>query len=219
MANRELYFVDENNQVRILKIEFVWFPGFSINQKQKSIKSLHLKATDAINIPFDEIIEISTKSKNNLGKSLSAFNLKTATLFENTQFSVESAFQSSKVFEKGGPYTEIINFDSRSAKKDPRLKNSGNLLYFIFYGNRFELSTGTAFYDWLYINVLLKNPILCEQIMKFSAFTDIEFNSAKSMNTQAFSIALFVALKRADIDMSDFKRPEVFLKKTKNFYR
>lgn len=218
MAIRQVNIVKQDSVI-IHNIDFKWFPGYSIQQKQKSIKALHEVAIKTLKIPVDEIIEISSKSEIDLGVALSAFNLKTKTQKKGIEYSVESAFQSSKAFEKGGPFTEIMSFNSRKAKKDPRIKESGKLLYFEFYGNKFELSTGTAFYDWLYINVLLKNPLLCDKIMKYRAFTDIEFNPKKSKNSQAFSIALFVSLKLAEVDMSQFKNPDVFLEKTRSFYK
>ena len=46
------------------KIEFTWHPGFSKEQKQKSIKSLHLEAKKKKNL--DNILEVSTKSEINL---------------------------------------------------------------------------------------------------------------------------------------------------------
>lgn len=218
MAIRQVYFSTENF-VETRDIDFKWFPGLAVSQKQKSIRSLHEASVESLQISPDEIIEISSKSENSLGISLSAFNLKTKTQIKGIEYSVESAFQSSKAFEKGGPYTDILHLDSKSAKKDPRIKESGKLIYFEFFGKRFELETGTAFYDWLYINILTKNPALCDRIMKYRAFTDIEFNKKKSLNTQAFSVALYVSLRLKGIDISDIKEPGIFLEKTQSFYR
>ncbi len=217
MAIRQIYIV-KNGFVEVYDVDFTWFPGFSISQKQKSIEDLHNVSIKKLIIRPDEIIEISSKSQLELGIALSAFNLKTKTKKWEKEYSVETAFQSSKVFENGGPYIDILDLDSRSAKKDSRIRNSGKILYFEFCGNRFEASTGTAFYDWLYINVLLKNPALYEQIINYRAFTDIEFNSKKSLNTQAFSVALFVSLHLAGTDMSKLKEPESFLEQTRRFY-
>jgi type I restriction enzyme M protein len=64
------------------------------------------------------------------------------------KYSVESAFQASKVFEFGGPYKDILDKTSREAKKDPRLKNSGKLKFFNFGNRKFELVPTTYFYNW-----------------------------------------------------------------------
>jgi len=221
MAIRECYFAS-NNHVEKFDIEFEYFNGFSPSQKKKSIKSLHEQILKANITQTDKLLEVSSKSEASLGIALSAFNLSTKTKKGGNKYTVESAFQSSKVFEGNIQFKDIIELDSLSAKRDPRLKTSGDLSHFQFFTHRFELSTQTgiqtAFYDWLYINVLLQNSKLCEEVMKYRAFTDIEFNSKKSINSQALSIALFVSLKLADVDMSEFKNPEIFLQATENFY-
>ena len=217
MAIRQCYIASATH-VETNDIEFKYFNGFSLSQKQKSIHSLHEAIVEKKEVTKEQLLEISSKSEVSLGIALSAFNLSTNTLKHGTKYTVESAFQSSKVFEGNIQYKDIILLDSKSAKKDPRIRNSGKLSHFQFFDYRFELNHGTAFYDWLYINILLQNPDLCERVMKYRAFTDIEFNSRKSMNTQAFAIALYVSLKLADIDISDLKKPDSFIEITFPFY-
>src|SRR5690349_716503 len=109
-------------------VEFQWFPGMSSVQKQRSIDSLHSAAR---RIPgINRVLEVSSKSREDLGVALSAFNLKFTTLKYNLVMSVECAFQGSKVFERGGPYTDLYDKTSREAKKDERLRSSGNLTGF-----------------------------------------------------------------------------------------
>jgi hypothetical protein len=175
-------------------VDFKWFPGMSVSQKQKSIRSLHESAK--ISHGFCSVLEISTKSEIDLGIKLSAFNLMITTRRYNQIFSVESAFQSSKVFEKGGPYIDLLKATSREAKKDMRLRNSGKLTGFRFCGTDWPLEPKTIFYDWLYINALNKNEDLLAEIANYSAFTDIEFNPDKSINCQAYSAALYVSLQK-----------------------
>lgn len=178
-------------------IEFEWFPGFSVSQKQKSIKSLHDKAK--LTLGDINILEISSKSEVDIGKELSAFNLLITTEKYKKTFSVESAFQASKVFEKGGPFVDILEKTSREAKRDARLKKSGKLLKFKFFNTEWPLEPKTLFYDWLYINALLKSEKLQKSILDYDAFTDIEFNPDKSINCQAYSAALFVSLSKRNI--------------------
>lgn len=195
MAKRSVYRVNNLNKdyIEEVEVEFKWYSGFSISQKQKSIRSLHNSYSKLyIN---DKLLEISSKSENNLGVKLSAFNLMIYTK-DNKIFSVESAFQASKKFELGGPYLDILNKTSKEAKKDDRLKNSGNLICFEFYGKKWPLEPKTAFYDWLYIRALYRNNELSYKILDYNAFSDIEFNPNKSINCQARSAALFVALNR-----------------------
>lgn len=198
MAIRPAFFPDINVKgfVKRENIDFEWFPGFSIIQKQRSINSLH-NSISKVNSSLKPL-EISSKSEQPLGVSLSAFNLMIETK-NNKKFSVEMAFQSSKVFEGGGPFIDLLEGDSRTAKKDSRLKNSGKLLYFQYFKRRWPLDPKTMFYDWLYINALSLNTDLSNELSKYNVFTDIEFNPEKSINCQANSAALYVALKELDL--------------------
>lgn len=176
-------------------IEFTWFPGFSIQQKQKSIQSFHDEIKKKY--PQQKILEISTKSPNELGKSLSAFNLSIKTK-SNIIFSVESAFQASKVFENGGPYNDILTMSSKEAKKDNRLRNSGDVIGFKYFDREFPTEPRTFFYNWLYINALAMDVDLRKKVMEYDTFTDIEFNPKKSINCQAEAIAIFVSLVKLE---------------------
>lgn len=173
------------------KIEFDWFPGFSIKQKQRSIVSLHENFRKKY--PTLRILEISSKSEQELGVALSAFNLTIKTK-NNKSFSVETAFQSSKVFEYGGPYVDLYEKNSQEAKKEPRLKTSGKLIHFQYFNRTWPLEPKTLFYDWLYINALSLNEELSKDILNYDAFSDIEFNPDKSINCQARSAALYISL-------------------------
>ena len=142
---------------------------------------------------------------------LSAFNLMVVTP-KGRRFSLECAYQASKVFEHGGPYIDLLEKTSIEAKKDPRLKNSGDLKYFSFFGRRWELQPTTSFYDWLYINTLNKNDELAEELLRYDAFTDIAFTPGKSYNCQAYAAALYVSLvKRKMMDKSIVADQENYL--------
>lgn len=199
MAKRIVYKVNEekNNYVKKIEIDFTWSPGFAKSQKQKSIKSLHENYKKQY--PEDKILEISSKSLQKLGIDLSAFNLMIIPKNNKQTFSVECAFQSSKVFENGGPYKDILYKTSKDAKKDERLKTSGELIGFEFKGNKWPLEPKTLFYDWIYMNALYRNKELSNKILEYDAFTDIEFNPNKSINCQASAAALFVSLSRMEL--------------------
>lgn len=146
-----------------------------------------------------KILEISSKSTETLGVNLSAFNLMIEHPKSKIKYSVESAFQTSKVFENGGPYIDLLQKTPKEAKQDSRLKNSGDLIKFTIYNRDWPLEPKTLFYDWLYINALSKYPEYVEEIVKYDAFTDIEFNPNKSINCQAGAVALFVSLYRRNL--------------------
>jgi hypothetical protein len=143
------------------------------------------------------LLEISTKSDELLGKGLSAFNLKTET--EIGKISVEVAFQGSKVFEQGGPYTDIYKKDSVAAKKDQRIRESGKLIGFNYFGQEWPLVPKTAFYDWLYLTALSSHQDFLKILFKYKGFTDIEFNPQKSINCQARTVALLVSLLKLNL--------------------
>ncbi len=201
MALRPIFISTDNKHafVREEEIEFKWSPGMSKSQKQKSIQSLHEAALGKKDIlGIKNILEISSKSEDALGIALSAFNLQ-YTSHDGLNISVECIFQSSKVFEKGGPYSEILGMTSREAKKYDKLQTSGKLLYFMRKNEKWELEPKTSFYDWIYLNTLRANSKLVEQIIEYNSFTDIEFNPKKSINCQAASVALFVSLKKSGL--------------------
>jgi len=173
-------------------IDFKWHSGMAKSQAQKSIAELHRSAATVLSL--DEILEISSKSPLDLGVHLSAFNLMITTVKLRQTFSLECAFQASKVFEHGGPFVDLLSAKSIDAKRDPRLRNSGKLIAFQFFGVSWKLLPRTAFYDWLYINALHKQPALADQVLSYRAFSDIAFNPDRSINCQAYAAALYVSL-------------------------
>ena len=72
----------------------------------------------------------------------------------------------------------------------------------VWNGERWPLEPKTAFYDWLYIRLLRQRDHTEDDLAKYQSFTDIEFNPSKSINCQARSCALFVALFRRNVDGS-----------------
>jgi hypothetical protein len=170
-------------------IDFDWYPGFAKSQAQKSIASLHAAAREK---GLSPVLEISSKSETALGVAMSAFNL-TLQLGDRTM-SVEVAFQGSKVFERGGPFHDLYSTSGRDAKTDERIRTSGQLVGFNLLGDEWPTEPYTCFYDWLYITALSQHPDAARAIVGFKAFSDIAFNPEKSLNCQARSAAVFVAL-------------------------
>ncbi len=194
MANRPVFVPRRSKTAFVVEIpiEFHWFAGMAVSQKQKSITSLHAAASERLKV--SRILEISSKSPDPIGVRLSAFNLTLP--LEDRHVSVEVAFQAGKLFEKGGPFLDLLTGSSRDAKGDPRLKDSGRLVGFVLGGDSWPLEPKTAFYDWLYFQALSANSEIADYLLQFDAFTDIEFNPDKSLNCQARSAALFVSISR-----------------------
>lgn len=195
------------NEADVFMIEFVWNSGLSVSQKRKNITALH----DAYMRRFPErkVLEISSKSMETLGVALSAFNLKKYVPSLEKHIPVECVFQGGKVFAAGGPFTDLYEATSRDAKRDSRLKSSGMLRNFYYEGNEFPAIPKTAFYNWIYINALMENPDLSDELVQYDGFTDIEFNPDKGVNCQAEAAALYVTLARKGLleqcrDFEDF---------------
>jgi hypothetical protein len=174
-----------------IMLDFDWSPGFAPVQKQKNIRKLHAAAKEAGYFP---ILEVSTKSENPLGVQLSAFNLR-LNLFDRL-VPLESVFQGSKVFEEGGPFEDLYLVSPREARSDERVRNSGSLIGFSIADSHFPTRPRTCFYDWLYISALYPRRDELGALDDFAGFSDIEFNPERSINCQARSCALFVALRR-----------------------
>ena len=195
MADRPVYVPKMSAPfLNSVPVEFTWNGGFAASQKQKNIDAIHSEFLRRF--PERKVLEISSKSRRELGVKLSAFNLKKYVPSLGKSISIECIFQGGKVFSAGGPYTDLYSGTSREAKKDPRLKSSGMLKNFYFEGKTIPLIPKTAFYDWLYINALMENPELAEELLQYDSFTDVEFNPNKGVNCQAKAAAVYVALAR-----------------------
>ena len=198
MANRPIFVINDNKKelFKEVNIDFTFYSGFAVTQKAKSIQSLH---ENAKKIGYKNILEVSTKSDNKLGWQLSAFNLMVDFDFDK-KISLECAFQGSKVFENNIQYKDLYLVESVQAKKDERLKKSGNIIGFEFEGNFWENEPKTAFYDYLYIKTLHDNyRDIIEELVKYDTLTDIEFNPKKSINCQARTCAILVSLYKNDL--------------------
>ena len=209
MARRPVFVPDSDKPyVSELSLDFEYFPGFSIQQKQRSVASLH--ASYVAKFPSSRVLEVSSKSERDIGVRLSAFNL----MIEHPgggSYSVECAFQASKVFLHGGPFVDLLDVSSRAAKTDRRLRESGELVAFRYCEHEFPLEPKTYFYDWLYASALCRDDKLVEQVMMFDAFTDIEHNPERSINCQARSVAKVVGLARAGLLEDALQSPQTFL--------
>jgi hypothetical protein len=209
MAERPIFVPAQDSPEFVKEVSFniVWNSSFAPIQKKKNIVALHEAAAAGGYAP---LLETSTKSEEKIGRHLSAFHLKVHSGHLG-DIPLESAFQGSKVFERGGPYTDLYYVDVRRAKRDARLQNSGRLVAFVFDHFRFALEPKTAFYDWLYINAIFPHRDWLKRLYNYAGFTDIEFNPSKSINCQARSCALFVSLMKRELLDTQVLAPEAFV--------
>ena len=176
-------FTIKDGKIISVNANFDWSGGFALSQKQKNISKLHA----ALGKPS---LEVSTKSTSEIGRRLSAFML---TL---DGFTLENVFQSSKVFEEGGPFADLLYVNPREAKRDSRLRESGKLTGFFYRGESWPLVPRTAFYDFIYMQAVRECADIedLKKLEDYTFFTDIEFNPKKSINTQARAIVIIKML-------------------------
>lgn len=206
MAERPVFVPTERGRslVQEVPVAFKWHPGMAPSQKRKNVEALHVAASSK---GLEHLLEISSKSEREIGRRLSAFHQKVR-LRDGRVIPLECAFQGSKVFKDGGPYADLFDEEPRQAKSDPRLRNSGDLVFFEFEGRKFPLYPKSVFYDWLYANAVYPEREWLKRLGKLDGFTDIEFNPERSVNCQARSCAFFVALEKRhllDEAMSSFE--------------
>lgn len=211
MAKRPVFIPElRDGTIRQELVTFEWFPGFSVTQKQRCIRSLHDAAARTFGWEPNYILEVSTKSRQRLGANLSAFNLTLprpewyAELAPDSPcyLSLESIYQGSKVFADGrGPYLDLYQSSPRDARRfmsDHGLRLEAPVSF--RYGQEeWPAEPGkTIFYDYIYLKALqhaeTTEVVDLSRLAEASAFTDIEFNPEKSLNCQARSCALYVVL-------------------------
>lgn len=74
----------------------------------------------------------------------------------------------------------------------------------------FPLTPKTVFYDYIYI-AAVKNTLTADEIreiLSYNFFTDIEFNPAKSINTQARTASLIKLILEEYGCLRDFSKDE-----------
>jgi hypothetical protein len=214
MAQRPVFSPDDGALVREDLVQFEWHPGFARVQKLRSIEALHSSARDQVALA--PLLEVSTKSPERLGVQLSAFNLRIQTAHFDRPISIEAAFQGSKIFRESGQLSHIYKIESgKEIKTLIREIGDQPLTGFRFEGREWGLRPTTAFYDWLYLRALAElnsqDRQISELLRSMRGFTDIEYNPKKSLNCQARSCALFVALESKH-DVSELvASPELFV--------
>lgn len=175
--------------VERVDLEIKWNPGFAVSQKQKNIAALHKKAAE---MGISPVLEISTKSLQQIGFRLSAFNLKIDV--DGTMKPLESVYQSAKVFSESGQHEFLMDLNPYAAKKAIRTYGRGNIVSFKFLGQNFDTEPKNAFYDWLYIRAISPHEGWLKQNMNFAGYSDVEFTPERSLNCQARAVAEFHAL-------------------------
>jgi len=211
MAKR-LYFIAKPSYQGLIvekTIHFEYFRGQNLSQKHKSIESMHhaIRAFES----GGKILEISTVSPDPLGRKLAGVFV----LAENedgNDVSVMNIFESAKVFERGGPYRDLLEKDPLEVSEDERLRNSGRLLGFHYQNESYSLSPRTLFFDWIYMSALYEQKALHEELAAYDIVTDIEYSMNNMFASSARACARFISLYHTGLlddtmkDIDSFKK-------------
>ena len=122
-----------------------------------------------------KVLEISTNSDIELGQKLASFNLMITLEKSGRTMSIENLYQGSKVYENGGPYTDLYDAEPLEAKKDTRKKTSGELKAFQVGEQKFPHDWD--FFTWIYIVAMKQNEELFQEANKYNYFGDRFFNA------------------------------------------
>lgn len=210
MAIRPVYasVVNSNSLSKVFTydVDFVWNKGLAKSQRKKNVKAVHEAFIKRKGDVSDMLLEVSSLSESALGVALSAFNLDVdveamIAKLEHREavgshiVKIEVAYQAAKRINGQEPFEDILDMDSKSAKRDPRLK-TGSVTGFKLGGLDFPAVPATAFYDYLYLTALKQpqNKELWLEASSYMYFTDLNFNPAKGISCQAKALALGVAL-------------------------
>lgn len=193
MAARPVFLTNQNKPYfSEYNVNFVYNNGFAPCQKKKNIIAIH-NAFHKDNSD-KKVLEISSKSFDEIGVKLSAFNLMLYVESLGKSMPVEIMYHSGKIYKDSGRHLEILNMTPKESKKYLYQNKFGLIEYFVFENQRVEVDDFCDFYNWLYIKALLENEYISSELLKYEAFTDVEYNPSRSKNCQARSAAMFVSL-------------------------
>lgn len=155
-----------------------------------------------------KVLEISTRSKDHFGKSLSPFNLQ-ITLKSGRRLKVECAYQGSKVLKDGKQYPELYWGSPRDASLDRRIKGKAPVA-FNFFGKKYPTKPKHAFFDWLYIiSLLQRKDNVFEKLDQYDGFSDIFYSLRKDPNCQGRAAAKYVSMIRNGLLSKDTPSREI----------
>ena len=194
MATRPVFVPDTDpgspRLVHEQEVDFQWLPGRTAQHKKANIAKLHAAARHRSLTP---LLHVTSESDDPLGALVSVVNL--AVEVDNSFLvPLEAAFQGSRIFTGGGPFTDMFRMRLEEIAADPRLTESGKHIGFRFRNLEWGLKSGTMFYDWLVVNSIHRYPKLRSGIRRFKGFTEVDCRGGGQAVCHARSCALYVAL-------------------------
>lgn len=198
---------DNPQLVHVHEVDFQWLSGRDPQQIKANVAKLHTAAGHQNLAP---LLHVSPDSDDPLGIRISATNL---VVEGPNSFLVPliAAFQGSKVFTGGGPFTDLYRKREAEIAADSRLRESGRHLGFRFRDLEWGKRAETMFYDWLVLHAINRHRKLASGIRRFKGFTDVECLTGGQVACHARSCALYAALAAKELLEEVFEDQDKFI--------
>ena len=193
MAVRKVYLsLAEFPYAKEVPVTFPWSNGSKHQNIQAVLDTFH----DVY--PEIPVLEVSLASAQPEGVGVAAMKLPLR-LADGKELPVGVVYQGSKVFENGGPYTDLWQLSHQKVQKDPRLHQSGRCIGYRLEGMDYPAEPHPyAFFNWLYCRALAQDPDRGQELLRYGAFSDLDLGSAKTdRNSPARAAAVYGGLKAA----------------------
>lgn len=194
MAVRKIYLsLPEYPYAKEVSVTFPWSNGSKHQNIQAVLDTFHDVYPD---VPA---LEVSLASSQPEGVHAAAMKLPFHLAASGQDVPVGIVYEAAKVFENGGPYTELLQCSRQKVQKDARLQQSGKCIGYRLEDTEYPTEPHPyAFFNWLYGCALRQNPEKAEDILKFGAFSDLELGSTKKdRNSPARAAAVYAGLAAA----------------------
>ena len=194
MAVRKVYLsLAEFPYAKEISVTFPWSNG----SKHQNIQAI----LDTFHDVYPEVpaLEISLASSQPEGVAAAAMKLPFHLEGLAQDVPVGIVYEASKVFENGGPYTDLLQCSRQKVRKDVRLQQSGRCIRYRLAETDFPVEPHPyAFFNWLYGCALRQAPEKAEGVLKFGAFSDLDLGSSKKdRNSPARAAAVYAGLAAA----------------------
>lgn len=193
MAVRKVYLsMAEFPYAKEVPVTFPWSNGSKHQNIQAVLDTFH----DVY--PEVPVLEVSLASAQPEGVGAAAMKLPLR-LADGQELPVGVVYQGSRVFENGGPYTDLWQLSRQKVQKDPRLHQSGRCIGYRLEGTDYPAEPHPyAFFNWLYCRAVAQNPDRGQELLRYGAFSDLDLGSAKTdRNSPARAAAVYGGLKAA----------------------
>lgn len=197
MAKR-LYFIPKRSFQGLIVEKIVDFTEVRGDKESSVVKTMeNMHHVIRANETGGKILEVSPYGSN-IGQMLTPWQLTLKTK-SGVSYPVAAIYESSKVFERGGPYEDLKDKNQDELQKDERLTQSGDLMGYHFEEEAFTTTPRHKFFDYLYIRALKDREDLQEELLKADIVTDVTYQMNAMHLSPARSVSYFISLYRENL--------------------